>query len=133
MRRIKITARFRAIKRLAFYLCLCGVILFQGCSRGNDVTQFGSHKITVEPKGVTHSSYIEEHDKEASYHYSSYGLTGHYEVVIKDDEVIVNGKSYGQLNKGDAVKISDNGVTVNSMSVAETAKYLQTNSEQARP
>ncbi|MDQ3821541.1 MAG: hypothetical protein M3362_28205 [Acidobacteriota bacterium] len=82
---------------------------------------------------MTHSSYIEEHDNERSYHYSSYGVSGHYEVVIKDEEVTVDGKPYGQLNKGDAVNISSKGVTVNSMGVAETAKYLQTNGEQARP
>jgi len=100
-----------------------------------DVTQFGSHKITVARHATTNEAYIEElGDSNPSYHYSGYRFpTGRFEVVIKDEEMSINGKFYGRLNTGDSVNINDKGVTVNSMSDGETAKYLQTNSEQSRP
>ena len=137
MRLTNTTTQFRLIKKLAFFSCLCAVLLFQGCSRQmKDETRFGSHKITVSRRGLTNASYIEElgDGNSPSYHYCGYKFgSGRYEVVIKNEEVTVNGKVYGQLNLGDSVNINDKGVTVNSMSNVETAKYLQTNSEQARP
>jgi hypothetical protein len=137
MRLTNTASQIRLVKKLAFYTGLCAVIFFQGCSRQmKDMTQFRSHKVTVSRHGLTSSSYIEDlGDSKPSYHYSGYSFgSGRYEVVIKnDEELTVNGKVYGQLNGGDSVNIDDRGVTVNSMSNVETAKYLQTNSEQARP
>jgi hypothetical protein len=96
--------------------------------------QFGSHKVTILRHGSSHDFYKDEQDGEASFHYNGYSLTsGKFQVVIKNEEVIVNGKVYGHLNVGDSVNINDDGVTVNSMGNVETSKYLQKNSEQARP
>jgi hypothetical protein len=134
MRIINVT-RFGSSRRLAFYSCLCALLLLQGCSqKANDVTQFGSHKITVSRHDLIHgAAYMEEHDKEASFHYKGFSLSaGQFKVVIKDEKVTVNGQDYGQLNSGDSVSITDDGVRVNSMDYGETARYLRTNSEQAR-
>ena len=128
--------RFHGSRRVAFYSCLCALLLLQGCSqKASDVTQFGSHKITISRHDLIHgSAYIEEHDMEASFHYKGFSLSsGQFKVIIKDEKVIVNGQTYGQLKTGDSVSITDDGVRVNSLDYGETARYLRTNSEQARP
>lgn len=134
MKLINVT-RFQSGKRLAFYSCLCALFFLPGCSqKPNDVTQFGSHRITVARRDLSRGAYVEEHDQEVSFHYAGYGLTsGRFQVAIKDEKVFVNGQAYGQLNQGDSVSITDDGVKVNSMDYGETAKYLRTNSGQARP
>lgn len=135
MRLTNIAGQFRVVKKLAFYTSLCAVLIFQGCSREwNNVTQFGSHKITVARHAMSHGAYIEEPGDNIapSFHYTGFSLSGKYQVVIVNEEVTVNGKVYSRLNKGDSVNITDSGVTVNSLDYGETAQYLQTNSEQAR-
>jgi glutamine cyclotransferase len=93
-------------------------------------TQFRSHKITISRHGSSHEFYTEEQGGEESFHYTGHCLTSaKFDVVIKDEEVTVNGKVYGQLHTGDSVNIGDNGVTVNSLNEVETAQYFQTNSE----
>lgn len=127
--------RFRSSRRLAFYSGLCALFLLQGCSqKPNDVTQFGSHQIIVSRRDFTYGAYLEEHDKEASFNYKGFSFTsGRFSVAIKDERVTVNGQDYGQLNKGDSVHITDDGVSVNTLDYGQTARYLQTNREQARP
>ena len=127
--------QFRSSQRLTFYSCLCALLLLQGCSqKANDITQFGSHQIIVSRHDFTYGAYLDEHDKEASFHYTGFSFTsGRFKVAIKDERVTVNGQDYGQLNKGDSVSITDDGVRVNSLDYGESARYLQTNSEQARP
>ena len=129
-------ARLRSVKKLAFCSSLCALLIFQGCSRKmNDVTKFGSHKVTVSRYALSNEAYIkEDDDRSTSYHYIGYNLaSGKYHVVIENEEVIVNGRVYGQLHEGDTVNITDTGLTVNALDYGETVKYLQTNSEQARP
>jgi glutamine cyclotransferase len=98
------------------------------------VTQLGSHKITVSRHDFIYgAAYMEEHDKEASFNYKGFSLSsGQFKVVVKDEKVFVNGQDYGQLSDGDSMSITDEGVRVNSLDYGETAKYLRTNSEQAR-
>jgi hypothetical protein len=131
MRLTNNTAPLRVFKKLAFYSCLCAALLFQGCNRlMESETQFRSHKITIARHGSSHEFYTEEQDGEDGFHYTGHSLAcGKFDVVIRDEEVIVNGKVYGQLHKGDSVNIGDNGVTVNSLNEVETAQYFQTNSE----
>ena len=136
MRLTNTTARFRFVKMLALCSSLCALLIFQGCSRKmNDVTKFGSHKVTDSRYALSNEAYIEEgDDSDTSYHYIGYNLaSGKYHVVIENEEVVVNGRVYGQLREGDSVNITDTGLTVNSLDYGETVKYLQTNSEQARP
>lgn len=128
--------RFCSRRKLALYSCLGALLLLSGCSqKGNEVTQFGSHRITVSRHDLIHgAAYIEEHDKEASFHYKGFSPTsGQFKVVIKDEKVTVDGQDYGQLNPGDSVSITDDGVRVNAMDYGETARYLRTNGGQARP
>ncbi len=125
------TIRFQTCK-LACCACLCSVLLLQGCA-GKTTMAFASHKATLTRAGITLRQGVEELGDAATYHYDGYCYTGtRLKVDIKNDDVFVDGKLYGRLNKGDVIVIADDGLRVNSLDNGETEKYLRANNEQSR-
>lgn len=108
-------------KGRATLLWLCFSFLFQGCGP-SDVSEIGpngflgSHKVTVTPSCIIKQTKIEQpsNGKEA---YSS--TCGDIQVEIKDEELFVNSKAYGKLNKGDSIHIDHNNVLINSKPASE--------------
>ena len=71
-------------------------------------TDMGSHHVVVQPgNGFTSSSSTVSGD-DAEYEFTSGDVT----VVIRNEELIVNGKSYGMLNPGEDVLIDHGKVIV---------------------
>jgi hypothetical protein len=129
------SAQIRFVKKFAFYACLSALLLLQGCNRlMKNELKFGSHQVSISRHGSSHDFYTDEQGGESSFHYKGYSLaSGKFEVVIKNEQLIVNDKFLSQLGVGDSVNITDGGVTINPASDVETAKRLQTDSEPARP
>lgn len=87
-------------------------LLLQGCGAGHDTSDalpLGSHKVSVRPRCATKQ--ISNRFPEGG---AVYNLTcGDTTVTIRNEELLVNGKSYGKLGEGDAVHVEGGAVFVN--------------------
>jgi hypothetical protein len=102
------------MKKFKSYLLISAILLFQGClpqkDSPTDAIPLGSHKVTVIPRCITKKINNTFPDKQ-----EIYDLTcGNTNVVIKNEELIVNSKSYGMLRAGDTVEVNSGRVLVNS-------------------
>lgn len=115
-----------APKIFALILCLsAGVIGLQGCSHKSNyhVTEKGAHKITIIERdgGFTHRDGLEEIGDIAIVRRKSLFVTD-AEVMIKNSELIVNGKSYGMLKERDSVTLKNGKVLINDSEAQELAR-----------
>jgi hypothetical protein len=99
------------------YLLVSALLLFQGClpqkDAGTDTIPLGSHKVTITPRCVTKEINNRFPDKQEIYNLTC----GDTNVVIRNEELIVNGKSYKVLKAGDSVEVHSGQVLVNSRQV----------------
>lgn len=102
------------MRRLLLTLSL--LPLLHGCGGGHDTSDalpLGTHKVSVRPRCV--SKQISNRFPEGG---AVYNLTcGETTVTIRNEELFVNGKSYGQLSEGDAVHVESGSVFVNGKQV----------------
>ncbi len=123
--------KFRWLK-IAGCACLCSVVLLQGCASEKTLA-FASHKAKVTRAGLTIRQGVEERGDVATFHYDGYCYRGtRLKVNISNDDIFVDGKPHGRLNKGDSITIGDDGLQVNSMDYGETEKYLLANNAQSK-
>lgn len=123
----------RTATAIAALLFLSSAILFQGCNHQNSgSTKFATHTVTMKRHGITHRFGVEERDPQlAIFHYDGYNMSGdRLKLRIENDKVLVNDKMVGTLNKGDSVRITDDGFTVNALDHGQTEKYLQASLKQ---
>ena len=122
--------RIKAKKKSVIYLSLCAVLLCGGCAGSGLVTQTGGHRIKVTSAtkarhGLITNESLHEQDGAATYRY--HGVLGTKtaeratEVTIKDEDLIVNGKSYGKLKPGDSITVDGGRVLINEQEVQEIA------------
>ena len=103
---------------------LFSVVFSAACIRFNEVptgTNLGSYHVKVRPQcnslSTTSENRTEEDGSErALYHELTCGDTT---VLIRDNTLTVNGKSYGTLTEGDEIAIDHGKVRVNSKVRAE--------------
>jgi hypothetical protein len=99
-------------------LALCA-LLAAGCSRGPRLILLNTHKMTIKPVGRWHSDIFggeqQDTDGKPMWVFSA----GATKVVVKDEQLSVNGKSYGKLKEGDHVDVAFDKVFVNEHEVAE--------------
>ncbi|MBC7908937.1 MAG: hypothetical protein H7Y30_00445 [Pyrinomonadaceae bacterium] len=105
------------------------LIFLQGCnSHHPQKLTFASHKVTLTRDGITNRFGVEERGTLAVFHYDGYCFSGdRLKVTIENDKVTVNDKLAGMLKQGDSIRITDDGITVNSLDHGQTEKYLQAN------
>ncbi|MBA2647427.1 MAG: hypothetical protein H0U81_11585 [Pyrinomonadaceae bacterium] len=119
-------------------LCLCSAFVLQGCGHHPSVSRVGSHRVTVNRSVLSGNisalhgtAGVEGEGNAATFRYSERRVDGVcYEVVIKADEMMLDGEPYGKLKEGDSVHINDDGITVNDMDYGDSEKYLKANGGQ---
>lgn len=100
------------MRRTLLLTLLSMPLILQGCGPGHDTSDalpLGTHKVSVSPRCTT---------KEINNRFPDggevYNLTcGETTVTIRNEELLVNGKSYGRLAQGDAVHVESGSVFVN--------------------
>jgi len=103
----------RHIPELAVMLIACFAFVLGGCRVGvpararntTRTTTMGSHKVTICPG----ASYTSSSSSTGNGHERRKFTCGAVTIVIEDENLSVNGQSYGALNKGDSVRV-DHGV-----------------------
>ena len=75
----------------------------------SDAIPLGTHKVSVSPPCVTKQINNRFPEGEAIYNLACGDTT----VTIRNEELVVNGKSYGELSKGDAVHVEGSSVFIN--------------------
>ncbi|HEX8706843.1 MAG TPA: hypothetical protein VF723_01165 [Pyrinomonadaceae bacterium] len=106
----------------AALLCFSALLVFQGCNmrrvlRDEVRTTLGSHVVSIRPAGGWMSEgNILSDEREGKL--SCNNVT----VIIKDEQLLVNDKSYGELKPGDAVSVVNGKVLVNSREIQEVAR-----------
>lgn len=116
-------------------LCLGSAFVLQGCGHHPSESRVGSHRVTVNRSVLsgnlsahTGTVEVEGEGNAAIFRYSERRVDGVcYEVVIKADEMTLDGEPYGKLKEGDSVHINDYGITVNDMDCGDSEKYLRAN------
>lgn len=127
---MKQTSKFQSAKMVGIFLCLCAMLVFQGCGAfrvlNKDKTNLGNHQVVITPCGWKledkFGGAVKDEQTGKTYYKFSCGETV---VTIKDEELVVNGKAYGKLvNANDSVKVESGRVLVNGkevQAIAETA------------
>jgi hypothetical protein len=83
-------------------------------------TDLGNHHLSVTPDCQTASTHSEAHTDEQGrkeilfYEYKCGDTT----VLIRGNDLTVNGNAYGSLKEGDAITVNDGGVTIQSIGLA---------------
>ena len=113
-------------------LTICGLILAcSACSRSNNLL-FGRVEATVSGHTVVvtdcYRTSVTPPEKvggpgEQSYHFRP---CRDADVLIRNNELIVNGSSYGLLKQADAVTIDHGKVLINEMAVSPVARKERT-------
>jgi len=111
-------------------LCLCSILVFQGCGGfrllNRDKSILGKHQVAITPCGWKLENKfggpVKDDQTGKSYYKFSCGETV---LTIKDEELVVNGKSYGRLsNETDSITVDSGRVLINGnevQAIAETA------------
>jgi hypothetical protein len=123
-------SKFRSSKVMVALISLGVLLASQGCGGfrllNKDRTILGSHSVTITPCGWKLENKFggEVRDEQAGKVYYKHSC-GETVVIIKDEELVVNDKSYGKLaTANDSIKVSSGKVFVNDkevQAVAETA------------
>ena len=117
----------KSAKLITILGSLCLVIFLQGCSyrealRGKHEDMVDSHLVTINKPCTLfteNTTRIETLPEQTKYQYAC-GETK-VAIVLKDEELTVNEKSYGKLNKGDAIVFDHGKVLINSKEMQEIA------------
>lgn len=103
-----------------------GALLAAGCSSGprryllnQTATTLGSHQMTIKPVGRWHSNTFNGQQQDTDGKQIWVFSAGTTKIVVKEEQLSVNGKSYGKLKEGDHVDVAFNKVFVNDKEVAE--------------
>jgi hypothetical protein len=122
--------KFQSSRLVVALLSLCVLLVSQGCGAfrllNKDKSVLGAHQVTITPCGWKledkFAGSVKDEATGKTYHKYTCGETV---LTIKDEELVVNGKSYGKLaNATDSVKVDGGRVLVNDkevQAVAETA------------
>ncbi|MBA2732517.1 MAG: hypothetical protein H0U54_06460 [Acidobacteria bacterium] len=112
---------------IAVLCCLCSVLFLEGCSYQEALS--GKHEGTVESHQLTinkpcslfteNTIRIETSPGQTKYQYTC-GNTRVF-IVLKNEELTVNEKSYGKLKDGDSIVFDHGKVLINSKEVQEVA------------
>ena len=100
------------IRAATVAIIVCGWLVPHGCGVGVQKARrkasqrkMGSHQVTVKPESGSSQSSSRTEGEHQKHRFACGGVV----VVIDDEELTVNGASYGILNAGDSVLV-DNGV-----------------------
>jgi hypothetical protein len=113
-------------------LVLCGLVMAcSGCSRSNNLllgrveATVGGHTVVVTDCYRTSFTPPEKvgGPSEQSYRFMP---CRDADILIRNDELIVNGSSYGLLKQADAVTIDHGKVLINEMAVSPVARKERT-------
>jgi hypothetical protein len=112
------------IKSFAVLLSLCFIALCAGChhstmtlvNHGQDV--INGHRVTITPCLNSTNTTLRDKSPEDSLHTMKCGET---EVIINNEELVVNGKTYGKLKAGAAVAVDHGKVLIDSTETKEVA------------
>ena len=118
----------QSIKMTAVLAGVATVLFLQGCSykealRGKHEDLLDSHQVTInKPCSLftENMTIIERHPEQTKYQYTC-GKTD-VRIVLKDEELTVNEKQYGRINKGDSIFFDKGRVLINSKEVHEVAR-----------
>ena len=123
-----ITVRSECVKKIALCLCLCLVFLLQGCNSTINNELLGIEEVTVNGHTIVVEDCYRIGKQTAETIEDAPGRSIHRfapcrdaDVLIKYEELIVNGKSYGMLNKGDTITVHHDKVLINSKEAQEIA------------
>jgi hypothetical protein len=122
------TAAVRRAKIIMFSLCVGAMLVFQGCNAsmknrvlGRSWTYMGGHEVVIAPcywPSRKSAGNITDATPNATYQFTC----GQTEVVIKNEELFVNGKSYGVLHKGERVGVERGLIRINADEIAKVAR-----------
>lgn len=125
---MKQTSKFPSARIGCLLLCLCAMLVFQGCGAfrvlNKDKTTLGNHQVVITPCGWKledkFGGAVKDEQTGKTYYKFSCGETV---VTIKDEELVVNGKAYGKLvNATDSVKVDGSKVLINGKEVQAIAE-----------
>lgn len=128
-------SKFQSSRMSVALLSLSVVLASQGCGGfrllNKDKTVLDSHPVTITPCGWKlenkFGGAVKDEQSGKTYYKHSCGETV---VTIKDEELAVNGKSYGKLAKAtDSVKVNGGRVFVNDKEVQAMASTAVAESE----
>lgn len=109
------------MKTLALALSLFCALMLSACAAPYDATgvlSLGTHKVSLRPNCMSKQIHNDE-DRGGR----TYNLTcGDTKITIRNEELIVNGKSYGSLNTGDSVHVEGGKVLINDRQTEEVRK-----------
>ncbi|MBC7931716.1 MAG: hypothetical protein H7Z38_14235 [Rubrivivax sp.] len=109
------------MKTLALALSLLCALILSACGVRHDTADalpLGTHKVSVRPRCISKQIH-----NDADTGGRTYNLTcGDTKVTIHNEELSVNGKSYGRLSEGDSVHVEDEKVFVNEKQTEEIRK-----------
>ena len=121
-----ITVKSECVKKIAFCLCLCAVFVLQGCNATTHNELLGIEEVTVNGHTIVVEDCYRIGKQTAETIEDAPGRSIHRfapcrdaDVLIKYEELIVNGKSYGMLNRGDRVTVDHGKVLINSKEARE--------------
>lgn len=124
-------SKFQSSKMIVALLSLGVVLAAQGCGGfrllNRDNTVLAAHRVTITPCGWKlenkFGGSVKDEQTGKTYYKHSCGETI---VTIKDEELAVNGKSYGKLaNATDSVKVDGGRVFVNDKEVQAVADIAE--------
>lgn len=120
-------SKFQSSRVKVALLFLCVALVSQGCGafrlHNKDKTVLGAHAVMITPCGWKledkfAGSVKDEQSGKTYYKYSC----GETILTIKDEELVVNGKSYGKLGQPtDSIKVDGGRVLVNDKEVQAVA------------
>lgn len=116
----------RVSSRTTFVFTLAAIaLLVGGCSRAKRVltnqtaTTLGTHRMTIKPIGKWDSNIFGAEQQDADGKRMLVFSAGETKIVVKEEQLRVNDKSYGRLNAGDRVDVAFGKVFVNDKEVGE--------------
>ncbi len=115
------------VKGIVCWSLLCAMLFFQGCNAsmknrvlGRAWTYVGGHEVVIAPCYWPYTK-PDENARDASPETTRKFTCGNTEVVIKNEELFVNGKAHGTLHKGDAIAVENGRLRINLKEVEEVA------------
>lgn len=101
--------------------CLCVALLATACSRSNNVllgrveSKVGSHTVVVTDCYRTSVPAPEKVEASSAGGHETYRYTPcrDADILIRDEELVVNGTSYGRLKQNDTVTVDHGKVLIN--------------------
>ncbi len=126
MRLIKMTIINHSATKLA--LCVCAVLLLQGCNATTHNELMGIEEVTVNGHTIKVTDCYRWGKQQPQTIEDAPGKSIHRfnpcrdaDILIKYGELIVNGNSYGMLSKGDRITLDHHKVLINGKEAREIA------------